>query len=160
MLALPHSSDWRRRRPCSQRLILDHAKHAEHAEHAQTRKNSPFLLLSLFFCCVSCLLDNQQHLRTDTHHTVAVEFNRQNQNKRFFLVFSVCGVSLPIGNSFRPVKRGHLSKRQHPSAWRFLEKGESATWPHYIYTTVLPTAVSLLTYVSGIARARSRPPSP
>ena len=25
--------------------------------------------------------DNQQHLRTDTHHTAAVEFNRQNQNK-------------------------------------------------------------------------------
>ena len=35
---------------------------------------------ALFFC-VSCLLDNQQHLRTDTHHTAAVEFNRQNQNK-------------------------------------------------------------------------------
>ena len=27
------------------------------------------------------MLDNQQHLRTDTHHTAAVEFNRQNQNK-------------------------------------------------------------------------------
>ena len=35
----------------------------------------------VFFVCVSCLLDNQQHLRTDTHHTAAVEFNRQNQNK-------------------------------------------------------------------------------
>ena len=32
-----------------------------------------------FFCfCVSCLLNNQQHLRTDTHHIAAVEFNRQN----------------------------------------------------------------------------------
>ena len=37
----------------------------------------PLFLFSLFFC-VSCLLDNQQHLRTDTHHSAAVEFNRQN----------------------------------------------------------------------------------
>ena len=31
------------------------------------------------FFSVSCLLNNQQHLTTDTHHIAAVEFNRQNQ---------------------------------------------------------------------------------
>eukprot|EP00964_Phaeocystis_antarctica_P086906 scaffold55073_cov67-Phaeocystis_antarctica.AAC.2 len=41
MLALPHSLDWRRRRPCSQRLILDHAKDANtRRTHPNTQNNS------------------------------------------------------------------------------------------------------------------------
>ena len=45
-----HSSDWGRRRPpCSQGPILDHAKHAKHAQkHAKTRVFCLFLSLFVF----------------------------------------------------------------------------------------------------------------
>ena len=63
MLAPPHSSDWRWRRPCSQRPIIDHAKDAEHApkQTLNTRqKQAVFLFLSLLFLTASGVVNSKQ----------------------------------------------------------------------------------------------------